>query len=50
MDAKQTGSLGGLAPVTRQSGNWQGKSFIQGGRATLSTPFHKFGDVFLCGA
>jgi transposase len=35
MDAKQTGSLGGLAPVTRQSGNWRGKSFIQGGRATL---------------
>ena len=35
MDAKQTGSLSGLAPVTRQSGNWQGKSFIQGGRASL---------------
>jgi transposase len=35
MDAKQTGSLIGLAPVTRQSGNWKGKSFIQGGRAIL---------------
>jgi transposase len=35
MDAKQAASLAGLAPVTRQSGNWQGKSFIQGGRATL---------------
>ena len=35
MDAKQTASLAGLAPVTRQSGNWRGKSFIQGGRATL---------------
>jgi transposase len=35
MDAKQTASLGGLAPVTRQSGNWCGKSFIQGGRANL---------------
>jgi transposase len=35
MDAKQTGSLTGLAPVTRQSGNWRGKSFIQGGRATV---------------
>jgi len=35
MDAKQTGSLAGLAPVTRQSGNWKGKSFIQDGRATL---------------
>jgi transposase len=35
MDSKQTGSLAGLAPVTRQSGTWCGKSFIQGGRATL---------------
>ena len=35
MDAKQTASLAGLAPVTRQSGTWRGKSFIQGGRATL---------------
>ena len=25
-------SLAGLAPVTRQSGTWQGRSFIQGGR------------------
>jgi transposase len=35
MDAKRTASLGGLAPITRQSGTWQGKSFIQGGRAEL---------------
>jgi transposase len=35
MDGKQTASLIGLAPVTRQSGNWKGKSFIQGGRASL---------------
>jgi transposase len=35
MDAKQAASLAGLAPVTRQSGNWRGKSFIQGGRAVL---------------
>jgi transposase len=28
-------ALAGLALVTRQSGNWKGKSFIQGGRATL---------------
>jgi transposase len=35
MDAKQAASLAGLAPVTRQSGNWKGKSFIQGGRAVL---------------
>jgi transposase len=35
MDAKRTASLAGLAPITRQSGNWQGKSHIQGGRAPL---------------
>lgn len=40
MDAKQTASLAGLAPITRQSGtrqsgNWRGKSFIRGGRAAL---------------
>ena len=31
-DAKAVASLAGLAPVTRQSGAWQGRSFIQGGR------------------
>jgi len=35
MAARQAASLGGLAPMTRQSGNWRGKSFIQGGRAQL---------------
>ena len=35
MHAKQAASLAGLAPVTRQSGQWRGKAFIQGGRATL---------------
>ena len=35
MDAKHAASLAGLAPVTRQSGQWRGKAFIQGGRATL---------------
>jgi transposase len=35
MNPKQTGSLGGLAPVTRQSGQWSGHSTIQGGRANL---------------
>jgi transposase len=35
MNAKQSGSLAGLAPVTRQSGHWSGKSYIQGGRANL---------------
>ena len=33
LDAKAAASLAGLAPVTRQSGAWQGRSFIQGGRA-----------------
>jgi transposase len=32
---KQVASLAGLAPVDRQSGQWKGKSFIQGGRRTL---------------
>lgn len=32
---KQAASLAGLAPVDRQSGQWKGKSFIQGGRKTL---------------
>jgi transposase len=32
MDAKQAASLAGLAPITRQSGHWRGKSRIQGGR------------------
>jgi transposase len=33
LEARQTASLAGLAPITRQSGTWRGKSFIQGGRA-----------------
>ncbi|AYG58103.1 IS110 family transposase [Rhizobium jaguaris] len=32
---KQAASLAGLAPVVRQSGQWKGKSFIQGGRTQL---------------
>jgi transposase len=32
---KQAASLAGLAPVDRQSGQWKGKSFIQGGRSRL---------------
>jgi transposase len=35
LQAKQTASLSGLAPLTRQSGSWRGKSVIQGGRAPL---------------
>lgn len=32
---KQAASLAGLAPMTRQSGTWKGKAFIQGGRQHL---------------
>ncbi len=32
---KQAASLAGLAPMTRQSGTWKGKAFIQGGRKHL---------------
>ena len=32
---KEAASLTGVAPMTRQSGKWQGKSFIQGGRKTV---------------
>ena len=32
LDAKAAASLAGLAPVTRESGKWKGRSFIRGGR------------------
>jgi transposase len=32
---KQIAALVGLAPFTRQSGQWRGKSFIGGGRASV---------------
>ena len=35
MSRKQIASLAGLAPMTRQSGQWRGKAFIQGGRKFL---------------
>ena len=35
LDGKQAGSLAGLAPITRESGGWKGRSRIQGGRASL---------------
>ena len=35
LDRRQIASLAGLAPFTRQSGKWKGKSFIGGGRAKL---------------
>jgi transposase len=35
LDRRQIASLAGLAPFTRQSGKWRGKSFIGGGRASV---------------
>lgn len=35
LEPKQAASLAGLAPVTRESGTWRGKSFIRGGRPHL---------------
>ncbi|MFM9846525.1 MAG: IS110 family transposase [Hyphomicrobiaceae bacterium] len=35
LDRKQVASLAGLAPFTRQSGKWKGKTFIGGGRAAV---------------
>lgn len=35
LDRRQIASLAGLAPFTRQSGRWKGKSFISGGRGKV---------------
>lgn len=32
LDPKAAAALAGLAPITRESGRWKGKSFVQGGR------------------
>ena len=37
LDRRQIAALAGLAPCTRQSGKWKGKSFIGGGRAAVRT-------------
>ena len=37
LDRRQIAALAGLAPWTRQSGKWKGKSFIGGGRAPVRT-------------
>ena len=37
LDRRQIAALAGLAPWTRQSGQWRGKSFIGGGRAAVRT-------------
>jgi transposase len=35
LSGKQAEKLAGLAPISRQSGKWQGKEHIQGGRASV---------------
>jgi transposase len=37
LSRKQIAALAGLAPFTRQSGQWKGRSFIGGGRTTVRT-------------
>lgn len=37
LDRREIAALAGLAPWTRQSGQWKGKSFISGGRASVRT-------------
>jgi transposase len=40
LDRKAIASLAGLAPFTRQSGKWKGKSFIGGGRKTVRSALY----------
>src|SRR5215218_1615650 len=37
LERREIAALAGLAPFTRQSGRWRGRSFIGGGRATVRT-------------
>lgn len=37
LNGKQIAALAGLAPYTRQSGQWKGRSFIGGGRTVVRT-------------
>lgn len=37
LNRKEIAALAGLAPFTRQSGQWRGRSFIGGGRASVRT-------------
>ena len=37
LNRKQIAALAGLAPFTRQSGQWKGRSFIGGGRSAVRT-------------
>jgi len=38
LDRRQVAALAGLAPFTRQSGQWRGKAFIAAGRASVRSP------------
>lgn len=38
LDRREVAALAGLAPFTRQSGQWRGKAFIAGGRASVRSP------------
>jgi transposase len=40
LNRREIASLAGLAPFTRQSGRWKGKSTIAGGRAPLRTALY----------
>lgn len=40
LDRRKIASLVGLAPWTRQSGQWKGKSFVGGGRGVVRTALH----------
>jgi transposase len=35
LSGKQAAKLAGLAPISRQSGKWQGEEHFQGGRASV---------------
>ncbi len=45
IDRRQVAALAGLAPFTRQSGKWRGKSFIGGGRSSLRSTLFMAGLV-----
>jgi transposase len=40
LDRREIAALAGLAPWTRQSGQWKGRSFIGGGRAAVRTALY----------
>jgi transposase len=40
LNRKEAASLAGLAPFTHQSGKWQGKSFITGGRSAVRSALY----------